>query len=143
MSSNPRYKNGHRRRQLRARFIAMGLPCAICGRPIHYDEPSDSRHPLSFVIDERVPVSRYKEGGFYNPTQAALDPDNVQPAHWICNSQKGARTMAELYKPRGYTQTGGTHYKKHPIPGGQHETEQDRQNIQGTPSAINLPDGDW
>ena len=53
--TNPRYANGNYRRKCRARFKAMDAPCGICkGRlgPIHYDEPSDSKHPLSFVIDE-------------------------------------------------------------------------------------------
>ena len=60
--SNPRYANGNLRRKHRARFKAMGAPCGICGGklgPIHYDEPSDHKHPLSFVIDEIRPVSRW------------------------------------------------------------------------------------
>ena len=53
--SNPRYANGALRRANRARLRAMGGECGIChGRfgPIHYDEPSDAQHPLSFVVDE-------------------------------------------------------------------------------------------
>lgn len=56
--ANPRYANGSLRRKYRARFKAMGGECGICaGRlgPIHYDEPSDAAHPLSFVIDEKRP----------------------------------------------------------------------------------------
>ena len=94
--NNPRHANGNLRRKMRKRFIAMGLPCAICGRPIRYDEPSDAKHPLSFVIDEKLPVSRYKEFGYDSPSAAAADPDNVQAVHWICNSKKAARTMAEI-----------------------------------------------
>ena len=51
---NPRYANGQLRRKHRARLRAMGCECGIChGRfgPIHYDEPSDAQHPLSFVVD--------------------------------------------------------------------------------------------
>lgn len=151
MSNNPRYKNGSRRRKLRARFIAMGLPCAICGRPIHYDEPSDSKHPLSFVIDERIPVSRWREGGFNNPTHAALDPGNVQPVHWICNAQKGAKTMDELYrhngKHRGGTVGDTTHLTMTPS---EHLTMTlsdgnagSTYKSQCTPPTINLPDGEW
>lgn len=53
--NNPRYANGNLRRKHRARLRAMGCECGIChGRfgPIHYDEPSDAAHPLSFVVDE-------------------------------------------------------------------------------------------
>ena len=40
-------------------------------------------HPMSFVVDEIVPVSK---GG--DP----LDFANTQPAHWICNARKGDGT---------------------------------------------------
>lgn len=92
MSNNPRYTNGNLRRKHRARLKAMGLPCGICqGRlgPIHYDEPSDSEHPLSFVVDEIRPVSRYKQFGYDTREAAAQDWNNLQPAHWICNARKG------------------------------------------------------
>ena len=78
MSRNDR--NGHRRRILRARVKAMGLPCALCGQPIDYSLLA--LDPWSYELDEIVPVSL---GG------SELDPDNVQPAHRICNQRKGNR----------------------------------------------------
>ena len=93
VATNPRYQNGTLRRKYRARFRAMGAPCGICGGrlgPIHYDEPSDSRHPLSFVIDEVRPVSRWREFSYPSPEAAARDWSNLQAAHWICNAKKGA-----------------------------------------------------
>lgn len=92
MATNPRYSNGNQRRKFRARFRAMGAPCGICGGrlgPIHYDEPSDSQHPLSFVIDEKIPISRGEAFGYPSPAAAAQDWTNCQAAHWICNAQKG------------------------------------------------------
>lgn len=89
--TNPRYHNGNFRRKARARFKAQGAVCGIChGRlgEIHYDEPSDSKHPLSFVIDEIRPVSRWKEFGYSSPEAACMDNNNLQAAHWICNSKK-------------------------------------------------------
>ena len=88
MAINPRYQNGALRRRNRARFKAMGLPCHICGRPIRYDEPSDYKHPLSFVIDEIKPVSKWREFGYNSPRQAAEDFNNLAPAHYICNQAK-------------------------------------------------------
>lgn len=91
---NPRYKNGNLRRKHRARFKALGAECAIChGKlgPIHYDEPSDGDHPLSFVIDEVRPVSQWKQFGYSSPEAAAQDWNNLQPAHRCCNSMKGAK----------------------------------------------------
>lgn len=99
MASNPRYSNGAARRAVRERWRAIGDPCHICGKPIDYSlgmvtDPRTGKrrpHPMSFVVDEVVPVSR---GG--SPTEFA----NTQPAHWICNARKGdgsrprARTSA-------------------------------------------------
>lgn len=99
MASNPRYSNGAARRAIRERWRAIGDPCHICGKPIDYSlgmvtDPRTGKtrpHPMSFVVDEIVPVSR---GG--SPTEFA----NTQPAHWACNARKGdgsrprARTSA-------------------------------------------------
>ena len=90
--NNPRHQNGHLRRKHRARLKALGGPCGICGGrlgPIHYDEPSDAKHPLSFVIDEIRPVSRWREFGYGSAAEAAQDWDNLQSAHYICNQAKG------------------------------------------------------
>ena len=87
-SHNPRTANGHRRRELRAWLAAQGEPCHICGQPIDYSlewwvDPRDGRrkrHPMSFEVDEVVPVSL---GG--DP----LDRSNVRAAHRICNERRG------------------------------------------------------
>lgn len=92
---NPRHANGNLRRKHRARLKAMGCPCGICGGrlgPIHYDEPSDAQHPLSFVIDEIRPVSKWKQFGYGSPEEAAQDWGNLQAAHYICNAKKGNKT---------------------------------------------------
>ena len=101
VATNPRYKNGNLRRKYRARFRAMGAPCGICGGrlgPIRYDEPSDSKHPLSFVIDEVRPVSKWRQFSYPSPSAAAADWGNLQAAHWICNSVKGNRIGVEKTK---------------------------------------------
>ena len=98
MATNPRYKNGNLRRKHRARFKAMGAPCGICGGrlgPIHYDEPSNSRYPLSFVIDEIRPVSKWRLFSYPSPEAAARDWTNLQAAHWICNQEKGAKVSVD------------------------------------------------
>lgn len=73
----------------------MGAPCGICNGklgPIHYDEPSDSQHPLSFVIDEIIPVSKWKTAGYSSAAAAADDYSNLQAAHYICNQMKSDKT---------------------------------------------------
>ena len=97
-NNNPRTSNGNLRRKYRARFKAMGAPCGICrGKygEIRYDQPSDAKHPFSFVIDEIHPVSRYKEFGYNSPEEAARDWSNLQAAHYICNARKSNKTMLE------------------------------------------------
>jgi len=100
MASNPRWKSG-KRRKYRARFKAMQAPCHICNGKlgaIRYDEPSDSKHPLSFVIDEIIPIKYWKQAGYNSPSAAADDPENIAPAHWICNARKGAKLNFDINK---------------------------------------------
>lgn len=76
----------------------MAAPCGICkGRlgPIHYDEPSDAQHPLSFVIDEIKPVSKFWMFGYDSPEAAAQDWNNLQAAHRCCNAAKGDKVETE------------------------------------------------
>ena len=113
--SNPRFQNGNLRRKNRARFKAMQAPCGICRGalgPIHYDEPSNSDHPLSFVIDEVHPVCMWKRYGYSSPREAAEDWNNLQAAHYICNARKGGRagfkiTVPERMQKRSVIQTSG------------------------------------
>ena len=79
---NPRYANGHARRQAREWLRAQGLPCHICGRAIDYSLPA--RHPMSFEVDEYIPVSR---GG------SPYDRSNLRAAHRICNERRGNRPL--------------------------------------------------
>ena len=89
---DPRRSNGTRRNKLRKRVAELGLPCHLCGRPIDYTlttwtDPKDGRvkrHPMSFELDEIVPVSK---GG--DP----FDFENVAPAHRICNQRRGNRPV--------------------------------------------------
>ena len=95
--NNPRYANGNLRRKHRARLRAMGCECGIChGRfgPIHYDEPSDAAHPLSFVVDEIKPVAKWRQFGYPSARAAAEDWDNLQAAHYFCNAQKRDKTAS-------------------------------------------------
>ena len=101
MATNPRYKNGNLRRKHRARFKAMNARCGICGGEIHYDEPSDAKHPLSFVIDEIRPVSKWRQFGYDSPQAAAQDWNNLQAAHYACNAAKGASVAPRYIKRTG------------------------------------------
>lgn len=84
---NPR--RTYRRDVLRGRVRAMGEPCHICGLPIDYSLPA--RHPLSYELDEVVPVSK---GG--DPASLA----NCRPAHRCCNQWRSDRGMPAVERIR-------------------------------------------
>ena len=92
--SNPRRVNGTRRNRIRERWKAIGDPCALCGLEIDYSLPPG--HPMSFEVDEKVPVSR---GG--DP----LDFENTQPSHRICNQKKGNRMVEAVERPKQLPQS--------------------------------------
>lgn len=105
MSTNVRTKNGGARRailQYVRNRAASGEPCAICGRPIDVDAPQwfidprdgkRKRAPWSLECDEIVPVSRFREGGYPTPEACALDRNNVQPVHRVCNQRAGDKRV--------------------------------------------------
>ena len=64
-------------------FERDGWRCGICGGPV--DRRLRYPHPLSASLDHIVPLS---EGGTHERA-------NVQLAHFICNSRKGARAVGE------------------------------------------------
>ena len=86
---NPRRANGHRRDELRRWLRSQGLPCHICGLPIDYSLPAG--HPMSFEVDEIVPVSK---GG------SPFDRSNVAPAHRICNQRRGCKPLGSAPRAR-------------------------------------------
>lgn len=61
-----------------------------CAYLTDYDLPAGD--PMSFEVDEIIPVSL---GG--SPT----DPDNVQPAHRICNQRKSNKLGFTVEQPSG------------------------------------------
>ena len=97
---NPRCANGSERRGNRRRLRLEARPCWICeafGRNpvIDYDLPSG--HPLSFEVDELVPVSKFALGGYRSPEACASDYSNLAAAHRCCNQWRGNKTVAEVF----------------------------------------------
>lgn len=85
--ANPRRRSG--RDRLWRRVRALGEPCWICGLPIPLDAPA--RDPLSFELDELLPVS---SGG--SPT----DPGNVAGTHRCCNLWRGVKSISHVERVR-------------------------------------------
>jgi 5-methylcytosine-specific restriction endonuclease McrA len=75
---NPRVRNGHRRRQVRAQVLAEEDVCALCGQLV--DKTLPAGLPGSPEIDEVVPISL---GG--NP----YDRRGCRLTHRLCNQRRG------------------------------------------------------
>ena len=60
-------------------LFSKGFNCGICGGMISLDAPRNE--PLGLVFDHIIPVSK---GGSHSYS-------NIQPAHFSCNGQKGAK----------------------------------------------------
>lgn len=95
---NPRRTNGHQRNKLRETIKRKQEPCAICGMPIDYSLPYGD--PWSFEVDEIIPVSRWKEFGYSSAKACALDINNCQAAHRICNQKKGNKVLTSKNKTK-------------------------------------------
>lgn len=80
MATNPRNKNGSRRRDIRKWVLATQDHCALCGGLV--DKSLHHLDPMAPEVDEIIPVSK---GG------SPIDRSNVQLAHRICNQRKGAK----------------------------------------------------
>lgn len=91
---NPRRSNGSKRNRIRAVLKQRGAPCHICGQPIDYSLPAGD--PMSFEVDEIVPVSRYWEGGYKSPEECALDISNCVAAHRSCNRARSNKRLEEM-----------------------------------------------
>ena len=99
MSSNARYSNGNARRKIRGRLKAEQRGCWICrafGRPDRIDYELPPGHPMSFEVDELIPVSRYREGGYQSKQECALDYNNLDATHRVCNGWRSNKTVQEV-----------------------------------------------
>ena len=89
-SSNVRYADYQGRVNTRRWLRSQGRPCWICrafGRSGSIDYSLPARHPLSFEMDELVPVSK---GG--SPTSRS----NVDATHRCCNEWRSNKSVEEV-----------------------------------------------
>jgi hypothetical protein len=90
--ANPRYANGHRRRQVMAKVYREETECGIChetvDKTLPYLNPRTGKpDPMSKSVDEIVPVSL---GG------SPIDRRNARLAHLGCNQKRGNGTRVEV-----------------------------------------------
>jgi len=75
---DPRSRNGHRRRKVRAHVLAGEPICGICNGFVDVTLPHGL--PDSPEVDEIIPISK---GG------SPYDPNNCRLAHRLCNQRRG------------------------------------------------------
>lgn len=73
---------------IQAKWEASSRTCCLCGESINPDLKSPD--PMSLTVEHKVPIAR---GGRH-------DIDNIDFAHRVCNSSKGARTTEEYMERR-------------------------------------------
>lgn len=76
------------RELIQAKWEASSGTCCPCGESINPDLKSPD--PMSLTVEHKVPIAR---GGRH-------DIDNIDFAHRVCNSSKGARTTEEYMERR-------------------------------------------
>ena len=91
MPRNPRYANRNARNTLRRRIASLGLPCHLCGQPIDYSLPAGD--PYAFELDELIPLAYFSD---VDKPSAAINPNNVAPAHRICNEKRGKKLLNQV-----------------------------------------------
>lgn len=109
MRGNPRRANGSQRTKNRERMKAEQRECWICkafGRPAAIDYSLPARHPLSFELDELVPVSKFWLGNYSSPEQCALDYNNNAATHRCCNNWRKNKTVEEVMKLAAVARSG-------------------------------------
>lgn len=85
---NWRYKNGHKRRQLRERILATEDECWLCLRPV--DKSLPPFLPASPEIDEDTPLGKLPDD---MKVRAAISRENCHLTHRYCNQLKGDRIL--------------------------------------------------
>jgi 5-methylcytosine-specific restriction endonuclease McrA len=85
----------------RAKVLAAATHCYLCGLELDFDAPPRSRWSPS--VDHVVTLKQLRQFDPETRRKMATDPANMRPAHYGCNSRRGAqlqaarnRTAAEL-----------------------------------------------
>ena len=90
----------YRFRQVRARVLAGAQACALCGLALDWDAPPRSRWAPS--ADHVLPVSRTAGLPEFTRERLALDPENLRPVHYGCNSKRGNRRPRPRHVSRAW-----------------------------------------
>ena len=80
-------RSGHAWRQVRAAVLATSDICWLCGKP----GANSVDHIISLKAMRSLPPAEQRS--------LALNPANLRPAHFRCNSARGARTAVPQGTP--------------------------------------------
>jgi 5-methylcytosine-specific restriction endonuclease McrA len=76
----------------RKQVLANASGCWLCGKPLDFDAPPRSRWAPS--VDHVLPLKAMRHLDPVDQRRLALDPSNLRPCHYGCNSGRGARRIA-------------------------------------------------
>lgn len=78
------------RAHLKKQWALINAPCGICGQAT-IDYTTRDQTPDSFELDHRISRKKANTIGRHD---LDLDPNNMQPAHALCNRSKGRVLVA-------------------------------------------------
>lgn len=81
-------RSGAAWRRVRSQVLAQATVCSICGRALDFEAPPRSRWAPS--ADHMVSNKTTRRLDEVTRRQMALDPSNLRPTHYGCNSRRGA-----------------------------------------------------
>lgn len=84
--------------KVRAQVLASSSVCWLCGRQLDFDAPPRSKWSPS--VDHLVPLKTLRGMDPVLQREIALDARFLRPAHYACNSRRGARRIPPQPPPR-------------------------------------------
>ncbi len=85
----------------RAQVLDGAQVCHLCGGPLDFDAPPRSRWAPS--ADHELPVSATRHLDAETRQALAVDPALMRPAHYGCNSRRGAGRRRAVHVSRSWS----------------------------------------
>lgn len=89
MSRNHRALPSSAWARARRQVLRPGVVCWLCGGPLDFDAPA--RSAMAPSVDHTVPMAALAELSAAERQRVSLDVRLLRPAHYGCNSRRGAR----------------------------------------------------
>lgn len=86
-------------KQVRAKVLDGARACHLCGGELDFDAPARSR--LAPSVDHVLSLKAMRDLDPETRKRLMFDPENLRPAHYGCNSSRGARRRRSAVREVG------------------------------------------